>query len=177
MWHFSVTLSTAMSLTLYRRAKLLYFYKTKTADYSPTKRYYSLLNLKEIGNSLIQAANSFFLFTTHRCKEKMKPKLYWAEERRRPCRVMWGGRAVIRVKMTPLRSELVWSNTLENNIQLGCPSERGSFYLSPARREQRNEELTNGPKTVKAVHSGRPAISLSRLAAGSWAYKAWSYRC
>lgn len=35
------------------------------------------------------------------------------------------------------------------------------LYLSLARREQRNEELTNGPKTVKAVHSASPAISLS----------------
>lgn len=53
------------------------------ADYSPTKRYYSLLDSLAIGNGLIQAANRFCLFTTQCCKDKMKPKLYCAEEQGR----------------------------------------------------------------------------------------------
>lgn len=91
---------------------------------------------------------------------------------------VWNGEVggiVARAKMKLLRQDSQFAvYTLENNIDLDCPSESGGFTC-PVAKEQRNEELTNGPETVKAVYSGPPGICLFQLVACS--YKAWSYRC
>lgn len=60
-------------------------------DYSPTKRYYSLLDLLEIGNGLIQAANSFFSLHYSALQRENEAKVVLCRRTRQDrasCRVM-----------------------------------------------------------------------------------------
>lgn len=73
--------------------------------YLPTKRYCSLLNLKEIGNGLIQAVNRFFSlhYSPLQRENEAKVVLSWRKKLALQSNAGWEG--VIRVKKTPLRSD------------------------------------------------------------------------